>query len=33
MVDSKGTGGEGGIPQSQIQKANKTEEVFVFSST
>jgi hypothetical protein len=26
-------GGEGGITKGQIQKANKTEEAFVFSST
>jgi hypothetical protein len=32
-IESIDTGGEGGIPESQIQKTNKTEEVLVFSAT
>jgi hypothetical protein len=30
---NEGRSGEGGIIKGQIQKANKTEEVLVFSST
>jgi hypothetical protein len=33
FIDECTYGGEGGIPGSQIQKANKTEEVLVFSAT